>query len=169
MSAYDEIATFSRAWVNRQNEAKLALEGVIKHFIKWCEIPSDRVQFLPWDDAKKVFTAKSSDLDSLSQACHFFNETNEWGVGLSIYLAPRGGMGSSAKVAFTVRVKADDANFTVTFGSLKPQKTNLASASWCDDFFAAAVESLKASFTTSNIKSQIGFNPSLSSDPQITT
>jgi hypothetical protein len=169
MSEYEELVMSSRAWVNRQDRTKSDLETVIKHFARWCEIPAERVRYLRWDETMKVFTAASDDTFSFSQACHFDRETGDWGVGVSISLRDSA-MGAYAKVAFTVRLKAvNEVNSTLTFGDLKPQTLNLQASGWGDVLFPAAIESLKKSFGTPNAKSQIGFNISLSADPEITT
>jgi hypothetical protein len=163
MSAYDDLYSLAQDWVTRQDKAKTALEEVIKHFVKYCGIPHDRVRYLPWNEAMQVFSAKSSETFSFSQACHFDNAKDEWAVGVSISLATPGVTGRAhAKVGFTVRVKGNESDFSLTVGSLKPQTVPYGASGWGQALFDAAIDGLKKSFTNPSAKGTIGFGVELS-------
>lgn len=175
MSQYEELVAVSRAWVLRQDRAKDDLEKVIEHFVSYCGIPPDRVRYLRWDETRQVFTAKSDEVFSFSQACRVDNKTDEFSVCVCISLG-HSGMGSHAKVTLVVRIKAvDELNSILTFGWLEPKTLNLQRSGWGNELFPAALETLKDSFDLSKpqpareeAKKRIGFPISMSSDPQTT-
>jgi hypothetical protein len=163
MSVYEEIATASETWVEHQEKAKQVLEEIVTRFVDYCEIPSDRLRYLPWDEGKKLFAAKGDEVSSLSDACHYDKQAQEWGVGLSIaFAAP--GTGPRAKVAFPVRVAPAGSDFMVRFGSLKPLTTASEAAKSSEEFFADAVGTLKSCFTTPNSRNENGFTVVLDFD-----
>lgn len=163
MSAYDDLYSSAQDWVARQNKAKSALDEVINHFVKYCGIPYDRVRYLPWNDAKQVFSAGPDDTFAFFQACHFDGVKDEWAVGVSISLATPGITGRAhANVAFNVRVKGNDSDFILTFGALKSQTVPYGASGWGQALFDAAIDSLKETFTTPKAKDAIGFRVELS-------
>jgi hypothetical protein len=163
MSAYEELYSLAQDWVTRQDKAKAALEEVIKHFVKYCGIPYDRVRYLPWNEAKQVFLARADESFAFFQACHFDGAKDEWAVGVSISLATPGVTGRAhAKVGFTVRVKGNESDFILTFGALKPQTVPYGASGWGQALFDAAIDDLKETFTTPKTRDAIGFRVELS-------
>jgi hypothetical protein len=167
MSYYEELVAVSRAWVNRQERLKADLESVIRRFVKHCGIPEDKVRYLRWDNDLQIYIARADEVFSFYQACHHYRDTGEWGVGVSISLG-HSAMGSYAKVAFTVRLKAiNEASSKLTFGELKPQTVKLHSNGWGDTLIPEAMESLKSGFeNATNERPPIGFSLSTSLDPE---
>jgi hypothetical protein len=86
MSAYDDIYSVAQDWVARQEKAKSALEEVIKHFVKYCGIPHQQIRYLPWNDAKQVFSARADETFAFFQACHFDGAKDEWAVAYLFHL-----------------------------------------------------------------------------------
>jgi hypothetical protein len=162
LSGYDDLYSLAQDWIARQEKAKTALEEVIKHFVKYCGNPFDRVRYLAWSDAKQTYSARGDETFAFFQACHFDNMKDEWSVGVSISLATPGISGRAhAKVAFTVRVKGNDSDFVLTFGLLKPQTVPYGASGWGQALFDAAIDDLKRTFTNPNTKGTIGFGVEL--------
>jgi hypothetical protein len=145
MTPYEEFVAASEEWMRLQNEARLVLEGVVAGFLQFCQIPVDRIRFMPWDEKLKVFTANQNQILPLSHSVGFNNQSDEWDVGLSISNSNRG-EAPRANVAFPIIVKAaDNHKFMVSFGDQTPQLADLNLTSWREAFLRGEKWSLTLS------------------------
>jgi|SRR5665213_289525 len=149
MTHYDEMVqtakTARKNWIRRNDSAREFIREFLEGFTNYCQMPSDRLKLLPWNEETQVFQAKTDEVFGLHQAVSFNEESDEWRVGICLRLNPLNEIPPLAAVC-GMFVTEKDSQYSVRIGEVEPQRVDLNIPSMREKFFASVVADVKKSF-----------------------
>ena len=162
MSRYEEMVKTAKearsGWELRDQAARRFIAQVLERFRDYCEIPPDRIKFLPWDEQKKIYEGDVDEVAPFHRVVNFDEEENAWHIGICLLLsAPKSR--PRYTVTFNLHVEENNSRYMARLGSINTQPLDLNDQKQSEAFFDSAVKMLKASFDDPKKKGKgLGFH-----------
>jgi hypothetical protein len=149
-SRYEHLVQVAKqaeqTWIDRNNRVQNFVGQFLNKFARYCEMPAERLRLLPWIEEAKVFQAKADEVYGITQAIHYDEEMEEWGVGVCILLtAPKSFPRQTVTAGLFIKEK--DYTFLVRMGTGRASENiDLNVQSQCESFFDAVLKQLSGAF-----------------------